>query len=401
MHTFFLRAGRGVRHLFEYAWAYLGSAAAAALMLGVLATGARYAVQPESQGMPQLRCYAGVRNAAGAEPPQGLTPLGSPVAADALAMPHVRVESDAEGRVRRVAHVEAAGQLSRFPGSRVAEQRVEYDEEGRLTRKCNYGVDGKPVADASGVAVRCFEYDGAGRLTRSAFFNAAGQGVVPRMPGYAEQLISYDEQGRPLMLRHRDAKGRPVINAEGEETVEYVYDDAHGVSERCNRVHGEPADNAAGFAVERTESTRDGRATRRVWLNAAGEPVPNPAVGAVALLEEQTAAPNVQRTRLCGADGVPCCAARPAAEHLQRCDAAGRTEWECFNAADGLPSAHPALGYAERVCEYSPAGRLQREYFWDASGNPTACYRKDYTLTREGEYVLLLYTDGSSELRPL
>lgn len=400
MSPILLRLGGVCRRLFEYVWSWLGSAAAVALMLGVLAMGVHHVSSPNADDVPRLRCYAGVRNAAGAEPPQGITPLGA-VLADALPLPHVRVEYDTEGRVCRVLHLDAAGRVSRFPGSRVAEQRVEYDAAGRLVRKSNFNRDGQAVADASGVARREFSYDAAGRLVRTAFFNASGKEVVPRMPGYAEQRIEYDEQGRPLCIRHLDAKGHPLPNAEGEETVEYVYDDELGLAERRNVVAGQLADNACGFAVERTERTRDGRMTRRVWLNAGGEAVTNPAVGAVALLEERTASPGVQRTRFCGADGVMQHAVRPAAERLQRCDAAGHPEWECFNAADGLPAEHPAYGYAERVCEYSPAGHLLREYFWDAAGNPTSCYRKDYTITEEGEYVLSLYTDGSSEVVPM
>ena len=399
MSAFISVCAASVRRLFEYVWAWLGSAAAVSLMLGVMAMGVHHVMEPASDERARLRCYAGVRNAAGAEPPQGITPLGAGLA-DALPLPHVRMEYDADGRVSRVLHLDAAGRLSRFPGSRVAEQRVEYDAAGRLVRKCNFNREGQPVADASGVAVREFAYDGKGRLVRTSFFNASGHGIVPRMPGYAEQRLSYDAQGRPLLIRNLDAKGHPICNAEGEETLEYVYDDARGICERRNSVEGQPADNGAGYAVERTERTQDGRLTRRVWVNAAGEPVLNPTVGAAALVEEQTASPGVQRVRLCGQDGCLRHQERPAAEHLQRCDAAGKPEWECFNAADGLPTENPAYGYAERVCEYSPAGHLLREYFWDAAGRPTLCYRKDYTLTADGEYVLSLYTDGSTELQP-
>lgn len=400
MSPFLSACAVSARRLFEYVWGWLGSAAAVALMLGVIAMGVHHVIEPMAGDNARLRCYAGVRNAAGAEPPQGIMPLSAGMA-DALPLPHVRVEYDGEGRVCRVLHLDAAGRLTRFPGSRVAEQRVEYDAAGHLVRKRNYNRDGQPVADASGVAVREFSYDAEGRLIRTAFLNASGSGIVPRMPGYAEQRISYDAQGRPLMVRHLDAKGHPICNAEGEETVEYSYDDEHGFSVRRNTVAGETADNGAGFAVERTERTRDGRLTRRVWMNAAGDAVRNPAVGAAAMLEEQTAAPGVQRTRLCAQDGTLRQQERTAAERLQRCDAAGKPEWECFNAADGLPTEHPAYGYAERVCEYSPAGHLRREYFWDASGRPTLCYRKDYTLTDDGEFVLSLFTDGSTELRPL
>lgn len=388
------------RRLFQYIWAWLGSAAAVALMLGVLAMGVHHVSTPHTADVPHLRCFAGVRNAAGAEPPQGITPLGTALS-DALPLPHVRVEYDGKGRVIRVLHLDAAGRISRFPGSRVAEQRVEYDAAGRLVCKRNFNADGQAVADATGVARREFSYDAAGRLVKTSFFNASGAGVVPRMPGYAQQCIEYDEKGRPLLIRHLDAGGHALVNAEGEETVEYNYDDALGVSERRNLVAGVPADNVRGFAVERTERSPDGRLTRRVWFNAAGEAVANRAVGAAAVVEETTSSPGVHRTWLCSEEGVMQQTARPAAECLQRCDAAGRPEWECFNAADGMPAEHPAYGYAERICEYSPAGHLRREYFWDAMGNPTACYRKDYTQTEEGEYVLSLFMDGSSEVVPM
>ena len=217
----FVRMGGVCRCLFEYVWSWLGSAAAVALMLGVLAMGVHHVSTPNADDVPHLRCFAGVRNAAGAEPPQGITPLGTALT-DALPLPHVRVEYDTEGRVCRVLHLDAAGRVSRFPGSCVAEQRVEYDAAGRLVCKRNFNRDGQAVADASGVARREFEYDAEGRLVRTAFFNASGREVVPRMPGYAEQKIEYDTQGRPLSVRHFDAKGHPLANAEGEETVEYL-----------------------------------------------------------------------------------------------------------------------------------------------------------------------------------
>lgn len=388
-----------LRAAVSYLWGYMGSVSAVALVLGVMAMGVHYTMEPQVLEMQRLRCYAGLRNEAGPEPPSGILPLGDALA-DALPVPHVRIAHNEDGQPLTVQHISAEGKIKPFPGSRVAEQRVEYDEAGRVLRKRNLDAAGRPVADAAGVATREFGYTPAGQLERTAFFDAAGQGVVPHMPGYAEQLCTYDSVGRPLMVRHLDATGRPIVNALGEETLEYEYDDAHGVCTRRNRVNGAVADNIHGVAIERTEATADGSARRCIWMNAAGEPVLNPAEDAVAVLEEHSAAPGLHRRLFCGGDGLQRRSTRPTAEHLQRHDSAGHVEWECYNAADGLPSVHPGLGYAERVCEYSPEGRLQREHFWDAAGNPARRYRCDHTHTDHGRYVLSLYTDGSSEIRP-
>ncbi|MGN0865430.1 MAG: hypothetical protein ACI4P8_04725 [Akkermansia sp.] len=396
MHPVLHDTLRRLQRLFEYSWAYLGSVSAVALMLGVMSMGVSYIVTPQTLELQRLRCYAGVYNSASAEPPRGLLPLSN-APADALPLAHVRIEYDRNGLPQRMLHLDASGQLSRFPGSRIAEQRVEYDRAGRIIRKSNYDAAGQPAADASGVAVREYAYDKDGRPTRIAFRDSAGRGVVPRMPGYAEKLTTYDAQGRPLLVRHCDAEGTPITNAEGEETLEYAYDDAKGTCTRRNCVRGELRDNIHGVAIERIERSPGGRSLRICRLNAEGQPVPDPEWGAPVALHEHTAAPGVERTRYCAADGASPPRPRLAVEHLRRCDERGLPEWECYNAADGMPCVHPRLGYAERVCEYSPAGQLQSEYFWDAVGNPAPCYRKNYTRTREGEAVLSLYTDGSTE----
>ena len=72
-------------------------------------------------------------------------------------------------------------------------------------------------------------------------------------------------------------------------------------------------------------------------------------------------------------------------------------EWECFSGADGLPVNHPALGYAERVCEYALDGALNREFFWDAAGNPAALHERRIV----GDFGLNLHADGSTSVLPM
>lgn len=390
MRNYTGRAGAALKHLFENTWHYTGSLAAVCLFAAVLGLGIYHAVVQDVPAS-SYKCYAGVVNPAGAEPPRGVLPLGQgPLSGTA----HVRLEYGAGGRVVRMRHLDEHGRLSALPGSRVAEQQMEYDGHARLCRRVNRDSRGNPVEDAQGVAAREFDYDAAGRLVRTRFRDATGRPAMPRFPGYAECRLSYDAEGRPLRVEYLDAAGRPVLNAEGEQCVVYTYG-ADGSVTRENRVAGLPADNHAGVAREVLEPAPAG--TRRCWQNAKGDAVAHPLVGAAQVQHDQHLAYGLQRRSYAGADGRAVTAQRACAEHILRSDRKGRLEWECFSGADGLPINHPALGYAERVCEYAPDGRLAREYFWDAAGNPAPLHERRLA----GDFGLTLHSDGSTVVQPL
>lgn len=386
------RAGETLKGLFEFSWNYLGSLAAMCLLVGALGLGIYHTVLPEAS--PLCRCYAGVLNPAGAVPPDGLVPLGS---GEVSGVPHVRLEYDESGRVNRMKSVDARGRLAALPGSRVAEQRLHYDDAGRLVRKENRDAAGAPAEDAHGVAQRFFERDAAGRVVRTEFRNAAGARVTPRYPGYAESRMSFDAQGRPLRVEYLDAAGVPVQNAAGEEVVEYRYGEDGSVC-RTNFVDGRLADNYVGIAQEELRPCEQG--TCRVWKNREGEPMVHPAVGAAALHHDIAAQSGLERRRFMDAAGTPCEASRACAEHLVRHGSSGKPEWECFSGADGLPVNHPALGYAERICLYSPEGRLAREYFWNEQGLPAEMNERRHVDTQAGAYTLSLHSDGSTRVQP-
>ncbi len=393
----------GVRRLFELLWGYSGTLAAMALMIGTLGMGVYHLVRDEgghelAAEESRMEYFLGVKNSAGAELPRGLEPLT--FARDDSAANVLRFEYGREGRLQRLLYLNAEGRPSPIPGSRVAEQRLSYDGEGRLTRKENLNTAGQLVPDASGVAERVFEYDVAGRLHRVSFRNAARQGVVAPLPGYASAETHYDEKGRPLCIEYRDAAGKPIINAAGEQRVEYVYDDAHHSILRRNLINGKLADNAHGYAVERRERTQDGNFLRLAWETAEGEPARHPEWAAASVLTEYAADGRITRERYCGENGVMLDGGRPLAEKLVRCNAGGSRLWECYNAADGLPCMHPDLGYAERVSEYGPAEQLLRETFWDERGNPAPCHEKRYIHEEERSHVLTLHADGSTTYSP-
>ena len=381
-----------------FVWERTGTAAALALLLGTAGMGAYHLASDDAAGQ-RVAFFAGARNAAGAVPPSGIAALEH-VDGVEPGVPHVRMETDAAGRVTRLLHVDAKGQPQPIPGSLVAEQRVAYDAAGRVLRKENFAAAGTRVEDVDGVAVSEFTYDAAGRLQVTTFRNAGGEVCVPHRPGYARQIISYDAQGRPLEIRHLDAQGHLVTNSRGEQLVQFEYDDEHHRATRRNLVGGVPADNADGVAEQREERTADAATLRRSWYNAAGEPVPGAPQQVAAVQFNHGENGSTEREQYRNRNGEPCSACRVCAERLSRRDDAARTEWECYNAADGLPCNNPALGYAERITEFNAAGEPEREYFWDDKGHPCPCYEKRHIRRAGCEYILSLYTDGSSEFRP-
>lgn len=392
MQSLVKRAGSALLGLFEACWHYLGSLAAVCLLAAALGLGIYHMLIPDSA--PTCYCYAGVHNTAGAEPPDGVLALGRNVSPG---VPHVRLEHDAQGRVRHMKSVNAHGRLCALPGSRVAEQRLEYDAAGRLVRKENRDADGSLAEDAQGVASRDFERDAAGRVVRTVFRNAAGRLTAPRFPGYAERQAEYDPQGRLVRVVHLGADGTPTRNASGEELVEYRYG-ADGSVTRSNYVGGELADDYDGVAQEEWRTSALG--STRSWKNAAGAAVINPAVGAAELHHDHASQGGVERRLFMDAAGAPNEYTRACAEHLVRCNSDGQPEWEFYGGANGLPVNHPALGYAERLCQYSPEGHLEREYFWDAQGRPAAISERRHVDTHAGAYTLSLHSDGSTVVQP-
>lgn len=381
--------------LLAYGWGYMGTLAAMGLLIGVLGMGIYHACTRDAE-YQAIRYFGGVFNSADATPPSGIDelPRGS-----TPTVPHLRFEYGEGGRLKRLVHISAEGHPSAIPGSKVCEQRIEYDAAGRITRKSNYSATGAPTTDASGVHARAFTYDEAGRLARTEFLDRAGHLIVPRMPGYAVETIHYDDKGRPLSIEYTDGKGESITNTRGERSVKFTYDDEHGTSSRTNYISGVPANNAQGIAREETSSTRDGAAHITSWYDASGKKVQHPEKGAYTVLTEVSRDGTLHRERLCGEDGTPCRVHTGYAEHLVRTTPSGQVEWESYNDADGLPCMNEALGYAERVCEYGPDGALIGEYFWDAAGNPCHRYETHHTHSADGDHRVSLLADGSTEAR--
>lgn len=379
-------------------WRYLGSLAALCVLLGVLGMAAFHVWKGEGESVP-FRYFSGLLNYAGAEVPEGVGEL--PRAVKFSEVPHVRLEYGKDGRLTGCCYIGPGGVPATFPGSEVAVQRLSYDKSGHLLRKQNLGPSGKPAADSAGVARRDFSYDPAGRLTQVAFFGADGAPVQPRHPGYARKTISYDNHGRLHQEAYFDTAGHPVVNSAGECRVQYEYDSDTHTTLRTNYINDKPALNVAGFAQEKLTRSPDGRRSHIQWLGVNGEPVLHAQHACAAVLEEHHDGGALIRRRFCGTDGDMREQGAVCAEHVRRVTPDGRTEWECYHTADGQPCNHPLLGYAERICEYGPDGKLVREFFRGANGEPAVCCERRYTRDARGPYVLSLRADGSTEVQRL
>lgn len=384
-------------------WAYLGSLPALALMIGVLGMGIFHLLKDDELGA-QHEFYGGFWNSADESLPQGLQPLAGGAAEDGTRpASQLRFDYDEAGKLRRVVHLNAGGFLSVIPGSKVAEQRLLYDDAGRLIEKKNLDVYGLAVPDSSGVAMRAFVYDEDGRLLSRRFLDAQGRGVVPLMPGFAEERWSYDEQGRPTSIEFLDANGREIVNAAGEATLRFSYSDDGLCSYRQNEIDGRIANNSAGYAVEKQMLCNDGETQRVEWLDSDGKLCLNRQCGAAAVQSDRLKMGIASKagtlhhcTQFLDEQGHALTPKRCISEHLMRLNADGQIEWECFNAADGMPCLNDVLGYAERVCEYGPEQQLECEYMWDECGRAAPCYQRKFTQLPEGVQVTSLNTDGST-----
>lgn len=385
----------------RYLWQYSATLAFLSLLLGVLGMGVYHMFVAEPgiafRNERLLRYYTGLLNTSGPVEPVG---LGEILSATTPSSPCICFEYNSDGDLMRVCSIDANGNPISLPGSRVAEQRIIRDAAGRITGKFNADAAGHPVADAHGVAAQEFRYDSGGKLLCGVTRDANGRVVVPPMPGYAQKVVTYDAKNRPTRVEYQGADGSPMINAKGESVVEYSYPDANGTMLRTNRVQGRVADNKCGIATEMTHVDADGTRTHTEWKSAQGAAVLHPEHGAASVITEQSADAKSVSTRRYNTQGKPLQSAPLWAQHQMRLNDDGRVAWERYLTADGTPCLEPSLGYAERVCMYDASGAPHRELFRDAQGAPSACYEKRYINSGAARYVLSLYADGATEIRP-
>lgn len=388
-----------IKAFLHYLWSYMGTIAALSLMLGVLGMAVYHLfVREPGQEYRQeklSRSFLGIYNSSAPEQPEG---IGAVTYGNCSCMqqPGVCFVYRDDGKVERVSMFDAAGELAPLPGSKVAEQRIEYDKFGRIVAKRNFDESGHPAADAQGVASRLYEYTESGQLSRTILLGEDGKKIVPSMPGYAEETITYDAQERPLDIHYSGADGCPITNAQGKSHIQYRYEDDTHSSTCTNSVDGNAADDCYGVAVEQKRYDDKGENCHTAWLNAAGEPVAHPLHGAFIVQKEHFPLLHSCRTRLCDAAGELLSPTHVCCEQVVRVDGQGRPVRVVYNGKDGLPCYNPALKCAECEFEYTADGKVKRALFWDARGNPAECFEKRFYYEGPLCYELALYSDGST-----
>ncbi len=389
----------GFADVLLFLWNKSGTLSSLALMLGAMGMLIYYLSSKPQLDEPRWEYFQGAFNHAG---PLAPTAMGKRLGGDApMEHSQMRFVYGDDGKVNRVQHINGLGELSAMPHSRVAEQLIHYDSQGRLVAKENRDVHGLPVGDASGVFQRKYDYNEAGQLLESRFYDAQGALTQPLMPGYAIERRAYDSQGRLVGIDYLDAYQRPVVNAEGECSVKITYDDAAGSRTRKNYVEGALAPNIHGYAVERSWVSNGGRFTRCDWLDENEVSVFNRDRACASIQTELSEDDSKRRELYLDVDGQKLGFLPVPSERLLRLNEDGQIEWEAFLCADGFLCHNPQRGYAERHCEYNEKQQLSREHLRDEFGHPSPCYERRHVDAGTKHRVLSLYRDGSSSIGKL
>ncbi len=380
--------------LLIFVWNKTATVSALALMAGGLAMSLYYTISPKAVER-NVEIFEGFFNHAGNELPEGLgesNPL-----APRENRSHVRFEYDSKGRLARVYHHNAQGELSAIPGSLVAEQSLSYDDNGKLTSKKNRDADGLPVHDASGVHERRFAYDAKGNLIETSYWDKNHARTMPYTPGFAIERISYDEQNRPIEKRYLDSQEKPIANNLGSSHLKITYEDGGHTIKNYHK--DELSNNSHGYAIERHHFSNNGLTERIDWYDAQGNPVINEEEGYASIQIEHSPDTRYKRVLYLCDEGQQLASRRILSEHLIKYNEKGQPRWESYLAHDGLPLDHHEHNYAECAREYDQKNRLSKAHYRDANGALADCYEQRYSYAPDGNRVLSLYRDGSTATR--
>ncbi len=78
------------------------------------------------------------------------------------------------------------------------------------TAALDFGLDGKPMLRADGVAILKMAYDTRGNLTHVRFFGVNSEPVLLKKEGYHGWDATYDEKGKERTKTYLGLDGKPV-----------------------------------------------------------------------------------------------------------------------------------------------------------------------------------------------
>lgn len=257
-----------------------------------------------------------------------------------------------EGSVRTTDYLDDRGNLTYASNKRYATMVQTRDEDARTVLEQFFDENGEPAVQSQGHCAVLRGYDAANHNTDILYLDADGA-PVDIIGGYARIERTYDAAGRLTSEFYYDAADRPALNAS----------DVHG------------------FIREYPDEGGDYRMT---YLDVREAPVAVKA-GYTALTRQLDGEGRVVEERYYDADGAPCAGSLGEYGVLKDYDADGNNVRLTYLGADGSP-APTRKGYAaiERVFQ---EGKLVRQNYLDAAGDPVALVRGEYgKVLRDGSW---------------
>ncbi len=250
-----------------------------------------------------------------------------------------------------------------------AEERMEYDECGNMTKVKYLGIDGKLTLVQDGYAeLRC-EYDTRGNQTKESYFDVDGKPTLHKN-GCVAVLREYDACGNETRRQYLGVDGSPALIQNGYAELRCEYDTrGNQTKESYFGVDGKPILLQDGYAAVLREYDTRGNETKTQCLGVDGKPTLTK-YGSAAVLREYDARGNETSVRHFGVDGKPTLTKDGCAEVRNEYDVRGNLTKGAYFDVDGKPILLQD-GRAEFRCEYDARGNVTRMQLFGVDGKPT------------------------------
>jgi len=309
-------------------------------------------------------------------------------------------EYDARGRHLTTRYLDVNGQpIARSDGCAIV--RISYDDYGNVREWRNFTSTDQPCFDEHGVHGVRNTFATAGDIVTTEYLGTDGS-VGHCRDGYATEVWRYDEEGRPIEVRHLDEVGQLTLHKNGYARVEIRRFEKDLVTEEsCFGLDGEPTLHKDGYAKLVTRRDARGNVIATSYFDAAGMPTPDDrgAVHSTFLHDERGRL--VARAHFDASD-APCVIVDGYAKECGKYDERGNLVEVAFFDPDGKPTSN-RYGAARQTWRYDERGLLVEVAWLDAGGLPvshrdggvrmtfryddrgnrveTACYAADGSLT--------------------
>ena len=339
-----------------------------------------------------------------------------------------RYRINAQGRMTRLEHVDAEGQLRLLGPEAAAEidydprgnpvemrfydvqnqltatdftgaiMRMRNDAFGKLLQVSFFGPDGEP-ASPSGIGAQSvrFQYDARGRQIEKAFLGLDQQPIVIPSGGYAIKRLERDERGNVLAKRYYGADLKPMLLAEnlfpedgiGYASVVYQLDGAgNAVEQRYLDTAERLIDNSNGLALIRSQFDGLGQKIEERYYDARQQPAlgPDGAYGYRARFDAQGRKAQLSYLDAEAQPGIAPQLGYAGVRYEAYLQDSGSSEGELFTAASYLDAAGTIISRETR--RYNWNNDLTEVRYFDALNQPAPAPRSGCAVQTYGYAAL-------------